>query len=906
MRASTVGHHAGQIRVETRFESASRRASKMRYGAAAWFPKTGRVIVIDGGAGSVMNRKERRVAGKSGRSAPALPGEAQILAAAVRHHQVGQLAEAESLYRRLLALAPGHGKALHNLAILALQTVRNDMAAEILRRLITLEPHNADAQYHLALALDGLGRTSDAVAHYERATMLKPDHAEAHMNLGNALVRQGRPSEAIARYDRVLALQPQSAMAHYNIANVLAVQGRLDEAAERYRTAIRLKPDYAEAHNNLGNTFKDRGLLDDAEAEYRRALALKPDYAEALNNLGIVMTARGSSAEAIEHYRHALRVRADFAEAHNNLGLVLSQQGHADEAAAHFQKAVTLDPNYIDAYLNFARQLYAVGAVGHAIEIAARALRVKETPDARNVFARYVGALRTSEEAEPYRDAIARALREGWARSGELERVSLLLIKRDAAVAAACARAAASPQDPLAPEDLAALAGDPLLESLMIAGRVSDRDMERLLTVARRTLLDAAVRPDAEASSAVLAFACALARQCFINEYVFAVGSEEAANVEQLIASLGERLRAGTDSPGLWAAVVASYRPLGTLPDAERLLDAPWPPVLAEVVAQQVREPREEQAIRASLPALTPIDDEISRLVREQYEENPYPRWIAPPAPVRAFRLREYVRLKYPLAPLQPMRAAEHADILIAGCGTGAHAIETFQRISGARVLAIDLSATSLAYAIRKTRMLGLPIEYAQADILKLAGIGRTFDVIEASGVLHHLADPWEGWRILLSLLRPGGVMSVGLYSRLARAEINAARALIAARGYRPTADDIRRCRQDIFALAEGAPGATVSRAGDFYSMSECRDLLFHVQEHQHTLPEIAAFLDEHKLRFLGFDLDPRMLKLYAEANPGDPTMTDLARWHEFERQNPGLFVSMYQFAVQKSSEAVG
>ena len=82
--------------------------------------------------------------------------------------------------------------------------------------------------------------------------------------------------------------------------------------------------------------------------------------------------------------------------------------------------------------------------------------------------------------------------------------------------------------------------------------------------------------------------------------------------------------------------------------------------------------------------------------------------------------------------------------------------------------------------------------------------------------------------------------------------------------------------------------------------MSGCRDLLFHVQEHQHTLPEIAAFLAEQKLQFLGFEIDPRVLALYGEINPDDPAMTDLARWDRFESEHPHVFAAMYQFSVQK------
>ena len=100
-------------------------------------------------------------------------------------------------------------------------------------------------------------------------------------------------------------------------------------------------------------------------------------------------------------------------------------------------------------------------------------------------------------------------------------------------------------------------------------------------------------------------------------------------------------------------------------------------------------------------------------------------------------------------------------------------------------MLAIDLSTASLGYAKARTGALGVTnIDYAQADILQLGSIGRTFDMIQSVGVLHHLADPWAGWRVLISLLRPGGVMFVALYSEIARRDVVAARAFIAQRGY--------------------------------------------------------------------------------------------------------------------------
>jgi SAM-dependent methyltransferase len=260
------------------------------------------------------------------------------------------------------------------------------------------------------------------------------------------------------------------------------------------------------------------------------------------------------------------------------------------------------------------------------------------------------------------------------------------------------------------------------------------------------------------------------------------------------------------------------------------------------------------------------------------------------------------VRAKFPRASFRPLATPPGgADVLVAGCGSGSHAIEAHRRYADARVLAIDLSRASLSYAVRKTRALGLDIEYGQADILKLGRLERRFDVIEAAGSLQCLKDPAAGWRVLLSLLRPGGVMFLGLYSKVARADINAARDYIAQRGHDGSARDIRRLRQEIMAFPDGTPGRSVARSGDFYSTSDCRDFLFHVQEYQHTLPEIAEFIAEENLTFLGFQLDARLLLDYAASYPDDPRLTNLAHWEAYENAHPDVFTAMYNFAVQKA-----
>jgi SAM-dependent methyltransferase len=241
-------------------------------------------------------------------------------------------------------------------------------------------------------------------------------------------------------------------------------------------------------------------------------------------------------------------------------------------------------------------------------------------------------------------------------------------------------------------------------------------------------------------------------------------------------------------------------------------------------------------------------------------------------------------------------------DILIAGCGTGQHALDVAARAPGARILAVDMSLSSLAYARRKTREAKLDnIEYAQADILKLAAIGRSFDRIESVGVLHHLAEPKLGWRILLSLLKPDGVLRIGLYSAAARRAIAEARAIIAEHGYGATPDGIRALRQAIIRNRhEQRWNFLLATADDFYSMSGCRDLFFNVMEHTFTIPDIAAILEEHRLSFLGFELETDVLDKFRSQNPAAGAFTDLDCWHAFETKYPHTFRHMYVFSVRR------
>jgi len=832
----------------------------------------------------------------------------QLIETATSHHRAGRLTEAEKLYRQALTISPQHAETLYHLGIVGLQTGRPNIAIETIGKAVSINAGNAEFEYHLALAYQMDGRASAALRHYTQAIRLRPDYTEAHTNLANILVQHNRSAEAAEHYRTVLRLKPDSAETHYNLANVLAQQGALPDAVAHFQKSVALQPGFAEAHTNLGVALFSQGKLNDSAACHRRALALNPSLAEAYANLGTTLKEMGQLGEAETVLRRAIAIRPAFAQAHRTLSLVLTALGRPDEAKLHLKQASIAQPKLLDAHKSLARSLLAEGKPEQALEPAMRALATQVSVETGTLFVEALVASPAMPELPGLREWVMRALVERWCRPATLFIAAWNLITQNEAIGACLERAAQtgdrSPGNLLREDELAALAGDKLFRSLLQSVRMGGIPTERLLTGARSTLL-AEASAGGPADAERIAFYAALAEQCFTNNYVFYAAANELRAVEKLTSALDDALRTGRAVSVLELVAVAAYVPLASLPHAGVLLDpslsASWPASIRSLLDQQVANPLEERRLAKSIPALTEIGAGTSQAVRGQYEESPYPVWVVTSLSPSRRDIDTDLATKFPLATIRPRPKGSRTDMLIAGCGTGQQVVELASEYRTTSVLAIDLSLTSLSYAKRQTSLLKLDnVEYAQADILKLDTIERGFDVIVSTGVLHHLMDPIAGLRTLLKLLRPGGFMSLALYSEMARRDIVAVQHHAAEQGYGATPSEIRRFRQDIINLDDNSPLKSVTSLADFFSTSECRDLLFHVQEHRFSLPQIENLLAAHGLEFLGFELPPAVHRQYAAAWPDDKAMTNLAHWHAFEADHPQTFIGMYQFWVQK------
>ncbi len=538
-------------------------------------------------------------------------------------------------------------------------------------------------------------------------------------------------------------------------------------------------------------------------------------------------------------------------------------------------------PNAVKAWQLLARLSVETDKYTQGLFAAWQANTLQTSPEMQAVFARCLNHVAITSYDSQLQSAVAKAVSETWGAPAELAEQAGKLLKLDPLIAPHLKNI----HQVFTGSDIKALNQHPLLNALLQSAPLCDLGLEQLLTKLRKTLL---LNPTFIESASELT--ASLAQQCFINEFIYPVSDVETTALKTLTSPTH-------------LLIQACYQPLHTCAEAEAWSTKAWPEPLQAVSQQQIIEPREEAALAAAMPALTPISDRVSQAVQAMYEENPYPRWVRAPKGSAAQSLNAFLSNTYPLSGFTALTSDNSLQVLIAGGGTGQHPLNTARRFSGAQVQVIDLSRRSLAYAQRKTQELGLSnLRFAQADILQIGQIKQTFDLIESVGVLHHMANPWAGWEALLTRLKPNGLMKLGFYSQTARHQINQLRVFIKTQGFGNTPEAIRTCRQHLITHSQSADMNDIFLLRDFYSTSACRDLLFHVQEHQLTLPEIDTFLKSHGLRFIGFETDANTLNTYRQTFPDDPAATNLSNWHQFEQRHTKTFISMYQFWVQKKS----
>ncbi|HUN41277.1 MAG TPA: tetratricopeptide repeat protein [Acetobacteraceae bacterium] len=236
--------------------------------------------------------------------------------------QRGETTPAEAL-RRLWPVvrdAADHS----NLGALLRALHKNAEAETAYRRAIALDPGFAAAPYNLGNLLADAGRLEEAEAAYADALAARPDYAQACNALATMQQRRGKLVVAVETFAAAAQLAPQWVEPQTNLGVALLGLERYDEAKQALQAAIAIDATHAPAHGNLGAVYLRAGAPMTAEAATRDAISLAPNEHRWITNLAVALQMQGRHAETDACYRRALELRPDYASGHGNLLFALN------------------------------------------------------------------------------------------------------------------------------------------------------------------------------------------------------------------------------------------------------------------------------------------------------------------------------------------------------------------------------------------------------------------------------------------------------------------------------------------------------------------------------------------------------------------------------------------------------
>ena len=370
--------------------------------------------------------------------------------------------------------------------------------------------------------------------------------------------------------------------------------GRLPMAESIYNRILQADPSHYGALHMLGVIAHQMGNNDIAVDLIMRVLVMRPDYADAHSNLGLALRDLGNLDGAVASYHKALAIKPDMANAHNNLGAALQELGRPEEAFSCHRRAVALDPRNESCWAGLAVSLETLSFTSIDENLLQDLLLLLERP-----------TVHPSDVVRPIVSALR--LHSGFSKILELT-------------------CAGNPEIGTPYADVAEqLSAIPLFLRIMGLSPIHDLEIELMLTFLRRAMIEAVAGNTDETG---LPFSAALALQCFTNEYVFPETDKEKSAVENLQRQVATLVQTGRDVPPTMVAALGAFRPLHGFPWARELAEREWAGDIRDVIERQISEPLEERSLRPGIPCLTAIRNNVSQSVREQYEENPYPRWI--------------------------------------------------------------------------------------------------------------------------------------------------------------------------------------------------------------------------------------------------------------------------------------
>ena len=675
---------------------------------------------------------------------------------------------------------------------------------------------------------------------------------------------------------------------------------KFQTAEKLYKEILSLNENHIEANFNLGTLYTQLKKYDLALPLLMKAKEFNPNNININLNIGNLFLNRGDFKTSLKYFEKIIQIQPKFVLAHFNRGIIFNNQKKYQEAISCFEKVIQIEPNNIDA-LNVLGIIFqqlgefkkSLSYLKKSLNIAPNNLRVV------NTLLNLLSSIQLSNVSEN--------------NSFDLVELFVFLFKNDSIDHNTLFNNAKNfiifeenkkKIQQLIDHDESLLSLDVVKKAIkkelflltLQKSLFRDKFLEKFLCHIRREFLqlfqDKSEKLIKEYSNFIISFA----QQSFLNEYLFFQSNDEI----RIINDLKIKIEKDKNISELEISILACYLPLNVSEKiSNKLVNySSKNNSFNDLVQIQIKEPLREEELKTSINSFDTISDNISKKVRDQYEKNPYPRWRYTNITPKNNFLSILNNNIYPNKIISNSNNLKR-DILIAGCGTGQQLVSKAS-YENSDILAVDLSLSSLSFAKRKMQELNHSnIEFLHGDILNLKNLNKKFSVIECVGVLHHLKHPEEGLKVLLNSLEPNGYLKLGLYSEYARQHIVEARKLIKKYNFDSNILSIRNFREIIKNDKENETLQKLNYNYDFYSTSNVRDLIFHVQEHRYTIPKISELLKKYDLEFLGFT-NSSIKKEYSKYYPSDLKNTSLENWNQFEIKNPDTFIQMYQFWLKK------
>ncbi len=244
--------------------------------------------------------------------------------------------------------------------------------------------------------------------------------------------------------------------------------------------------------------------------------------------------------------------------------------------------------------------------------------------------------------------------------------------------------------------------------------------------------------------------------------------------------------------------------------------------------------------------------EDASGLIARQYESWAYP----PPFPDIKARLDTgYVQMGDPAlysAALWPEgRPRDRLRILVAGCGTVQAAVLAYTN-PHCEVTGVDLSEASLAHERFLQDRHGLSnLRLYCGDLRDVAKIGRDFDFIISTGVLHHMTNPGAGLRALSETLAPNGVFVGMVYAATRRTGVYMIQDALRRMGVAADAAGVAFTREVLASLPQGHfVHRYLEVAGELQHDAALVDTFLNPQDRAYTVPQVFDFIESNGLAF--------------------------------------------------------